>query len=213
MSNFCPQQSSLFSAQETPEFFSLTGKIMGVDEVGRGPLIGDVVAAAVILPETCTLSLRDSKKLNASQREVLAKQIKEQAVAYAIGKASPEEIDSLNILHATMLAMQRAVKQILDQGHAVDLIYVDGNRCPQLPQTCQAVVKGDDKVAEISAASILAKVYRDQQMLQLHQEYPQYGFNEHKGYPTAKHLAALQEFGMIHGYRKSFKPVKKLLNK
>ncbi len=204
-------QDSLFTEEETPEFFSLTGRTVGVDEVGRGPLIGDVVAAAVILPVGCDLPLRDSKKLNEQKREYLAEQIKQTAIAYAITAASPAEIDELNILHATMLAMQRAVKQLADAGHQIDYVYVDGNRCPQIPQNCQSVVKGDDRVMEISAASILAKVHRDWQMKNLHEKYPQYGFNEHKGYPTAKHLAALQEFGMIPDYRKSFKPVKMIL--
>lgn len=213
MSAANPSQGNLFSNIETPEFMTLTGTTLGVDEVGRGPLIGDVVAAAVILPENCQLPLRDSKKLTASKRESLAQQIEEQAISFAIGKASPQEIDELNILHATMLAMQRAVEKVVRQKHPIDVVYVDGNRCPKISQTCQSVVKGDDKVAEISAASILAKVYRDHQMAELHQQFPQYGFNEHKGYPTAKHLAALKEFGMIHGYRKSFKPIKQLIGK
>ena len=204
-------QASLFMDSDAPEFYSLTETTVGVDEVGRGPLIGDVVASAVILPKHCQLPLRDSKKLNESTRNTLAKKIKDQAIAYAIGFATPEEIDELNILNATMLAMQRAVQQIADKGHKIDLVYVDGNRCPKLQFTCQSVVKGDDKVMEISAASILAKVYRDQQMHELHKKHPQYGFNEHKGYPTAKHLAALQQFGMIPGYRKTFKPIKLLL--
>ncbi len=206
-------QTSLFSADEIPEFFSLTGKTVGVDEVGRGPLIGDVVAAAVILPENCNLPLRDSKKLNETQRENLADEIKKIAVAYAISFATPEEIDELNILHATMLAMQRAVETLQQAGHDLQYVYVDGNRCPNISQNCQAVVKGDDRVMEISAASILAKVHRDQQMLELHKKHPQYGFDQHKGYPTKQHLAALQAFGMIHGYRKSFKPVRELLSK
>jgi len=204
-------QKSLFTDSALPDFFSLTGATVGVDEVGRGPLIGDVVASAVILPKNCTLPLRDSKKLTEAKRDALAVQIKEQAVAYAVAFATPEEIDELNILQATMLAMQRAVKTIADAGHDIQLIYVDGNRCPKLTYTCQSVVKGDDKVLEISAASILAKVYRDKQMYELHKKYPNYGFNEHKGYPTVKHLAALKQFGMIPGYRKTFKPVKQLL--
>ncbi|GAB6070229.1 ribonuclease HII [Thiomicrorhabdus hydrogeniphila] len=204
-------QKSLFSDSSLPEFFSLTGTTVGVDEVGRGPLIGDVVASAVILPKNCTLPLKDSKKLTEATRNTLAVQIKEQAIAYAVAVATPEEIDEINILQATMLAMQRAVKMIADAGHEIQLIYVDGNRCPKLSYTCQSVIKGDDKVMEISAASILAKVFRDQQMHELHKKYPNYGFNEHKGYPTVKHLAALKQFGMIPGYRKTFKPVKQLL--
>lgn len=190
---------------------SLTGETVGVDEVGRGPLIGDVVAAAVILPVDCNLPLRDSKKLSEAKREVLAILIKEQAIAYAIAVASPQEIDEINILQATMLAMQRAVKQLQDNHAKISYLYVDGNRCPQLSGHCESVIKGDDKIMEISAASILAKVYRDQQMRELHEHYPQYGFNQHKGYPTVKHLSAIKEFGIINGYRKSFKPIKQLL--
>ena len=206
-------QDLLFTNEEIPEFITLTGRTMGVDEVGRGPLIGDVVAAAVILPKGYDVALADSKKLNEAKREILADKIKQDAVAFAIAKATPEEIDKLNILQASMLAMQRAVIEITNAGHDIDIVYIDGNRCPTLSQPCQSVVKGDDRVAEISAASIIAKVYRDQQMQDLHTQYPQYGFDEHKGYPTKKHLAALAEFGMIHGYRKSFKPVKALLPK
>lgn len=205
-------QKSLFIEDALPEFFSLTGTTVGVDEVGRGPLMGDVVASAVILPKDCNLPLKDSKKLSESKRNSLANQIKEEAIGYTIAVATPQEIDELNILNATMLAMQRAVEVLVQQGHEIQIVYVDGNRCPQLSYTCQSVVKGDDKVMEISAASILAKVYRDNQMYDLHKKYPLYGFNEHKGYPTVKHLAALQEFGMIPGcYRESFKPVKALL--
>jgi ribonuclease HII len=204
-------QNNLFLDDQSSGFFSLTGETAGVDEVGRGPLIGNVVAAAVILPVGCQLPLKDSKKLSETKRIELAKLIKEQAVAYAIAEATPEEIDELNILQATMLAMQRAVLKLVDNQHKIALVYVDGNRCPKLPIPCQSVVKGDDKVMEISAASILAKVYRDQQMFELHQKYPQYGFDQHKGYPTAKHLLAIQQNGLIEGYRKSFKPIKVLL--
>ena len=203
-------QPSLFDSVSSPEFKTLTGTTVGVDEVGRGPLIGDVVACAVILPKDCKLPLKDSKKLSEKRRDILSEQIKEQALGYFIAVATPDEIDELNILHATMLAMQRAVEGLALEGHEINQVYVDGNRCPNLTQSCQSVVKGDDKVMEISAASILAKVFRDQQMLELHEKHPQYGFNQHKGYPTAKHLLALKEFGMIPGYRKSFKPVRKL---
>ena len=204
-------QTQLFTEVLRPEFMSLTGETVGVDEVGRGPLIGDVVAAAVILPVGCTLPLKDSKKLSAAKRTALAILIKEQAVAYAIAVATPEEIDEINILQATMLAMQRAVQEVQASSAKISYLYVDGNRCPQLSCDCQSVIKGDDKIKEISAASILAKVYRDQQMLDLHEIYPQYGFNQHKGYPTVRHLAAIKEFGMITGYRKSFKPIKRML--
>ncbi len=205
-------QNDLFLGKASPEFFSLTGETVGVDEVGRGPLIGDVVAAAVILPLGCQLPLKDSKKLSESKRETLAEAIKEQAVAYAIAVATPAEIDELNILQATMLAMQRAILELVEKKHKISLVYVDGNRCPNVPLLCQSVVKGDDKVMEISAASILAKVYRDQQMVELHKQHPEYGFDQHKGYPTVKHLLAIQENGLIEGYRKSFKPVKKMLD-
>ncbi len=205
------QQPNLFSEATTTLYRSLTGETVGVDEVGRGPLIGDVVAASVILPAGCSLPLRDSKKLSEAKRETLAILIKEQAVAYAIAVATPQEIDDINILQATMLAMRRAVQQLQDKSAKISYLYVDGNRCPKLSCPCEAVIKGDDKIMEISAASILAKVYRDQQMRELHEYYPQYGFNQHKGYPTVKHLAAIKEFGMITGYRKSFKPIKQML--
>lgn len=203
-------QQSLFENSINNDYLSLTGTTVGVDEVGRGPLIGDVVACAVILPIGCELPLRDSKKLSEKKRDALAELITEQAVGYSIAVATPEEIDELNILHATMLAMQRAVAGLAEQGLTISHVYVDGNRCPNITHSCQSVVKGDDKVMEISAASILAKVYRDKQMLELHDKYPQYGFDQHKGYPTAKHLEALKQFGMIPGYRKSFKPVREL---
>jgi len=181
---------------------------VGVDEVGRGPLIGNVVTAAVILPPDCQLPLKDSKKLSEKKRLILAKQIKQEALDYHIAFATPEEIDELNILQATLLAMQRAVEGLK---LPFDRVMVDGNRCPSIEQPCEAVVKGDDKVLQISAASILAKVYRDQEMIDLDQKYPQYGFAKHKGYPTKAHLAAIKAFGTIHGYRKSYKPIRELL--
>ncbi|MEA3405394.1 MAG: ribonuclease HII [Pseudomonadota bacterium] len=201
------QQTTLFDMDEQPQF----DYIIGVDEVGRGPLIGEVVTAAVILPVDCTLPLNDSKKLSEKKRQQLSMEIREQAVAYAIGHATADEIDELNILQATMLAMQRAIQAVAEQVSGRIHVLVDGNRCPKIPFECEAIVKGDAKVAEISAASILAKVYRDQQMLELDQLYPEYGFAQHKGYPTVKHLAAIKEFGMISGYRKSFKPIRALL--
>lgn len=201
------QQTELFSAQAKHGF----DYIIGVDEVGRGPLIGDVVAAAVILPVDCLLPLNDSKKLSEKKRQQLSVQIQEQAVAFAICNASPDEIDELNILHATLLAMQRAIESVSQQVEGRIKVLVDGNRCPNISFECEPIVKGDGLVAEISAASILAKVYRDQQMLELDLLHPEYGFAQHKGYPTAKHLAAIKEFGMITGYRKSFKPVRALL--
>ena len=183
--------------------------IAGVDEVGRGPLVGDVVTAAVILdPENPIAGLKDSKKLSEKKRSKLAEEIKEKAIAWHIGRATPEEIDTLNILHATMLAMQRAV-----QGLAVqpDYVLVDGNRTPKFSMPSEAVVKGDGRVEEISAASILAKVARDLEMIALDEQYPDYGFAKHKGYPTKDHLSIIQELGVLDCYRRSFKPVAALI--
>lgn len=184
--------------------------IAGVDEVGRGPLVGAVVTAAVILdPARPIAGLADSKKLSEKKRLALAQEIKEKALCWSLGRAEPEEIDQLNILHATMLAMQRAVA-----GLAVvpDFVLVDGNRIPELPMPAQAVVKGDSLVQEISAASILAKVARDQEMDELDQQFPEYGFAKHKGYPTKLHFEKLAEFGATPYHRKSFAPVAKVLN-
>lgn len=186
------------------------GEQVGVDEVGRGPLIGEVVAAAVILPSDCDLKLRDSKALTHNKRLELAEKIRQVALDYVIVGISPEQIDTLNILQATMLAMRTAVEGL---SKPFKQVLVDGNRCPDIKSACIPIVKGDSKVAEISAASILAKVYRDEQMLQLHQRYPHYGFDQHKGYPTAAHLAAIESYGLIDGYRKSFKPIKLWLEK
>lgn len=180
--------------------------LCGVDEVGRGPLIGAVVTAAVILdPARPVLGLTDSKKLSALKREALAEQIKERALCWSLGRAEPGEIDQLNILHATMLAMQRAVAALTIQP---EWVMVDGNRCPELPMPATAVVKGDSLVPEISAASILAKVARDAEMAELAERYPQFGFAAHKGYPTAQHLAAISEHGILAEHRRSFKPVR-----
>jgi ribonuclease HII len=200
---------------ELPPFeYPIAYCIAGVDEVGRGPLVGDVVTAAVILDaENPITGLMDSKKLSEKKRIILAEQIKEHAIAWAIGRASPEEIDTLNILHATMLAMQRAV-----QGLSVrpDYVLVDGNRSPKFITSegeiaSKAVVKGDARVAEISAASILAKVARDNEMIALDKLYPHYGFAQHKGYPTKVHLEKIIEHGVLDCYRQSFKPVAKVL--
>ncbi len=184
--------------------------IAGVDEVGRGPLVGAVVTAAVILdPNNPIEGLADSKKLSEKKRALLAEEIKQKALAWALGRAEPHEIDELNILHASMLAMERAVKHLKIQPH---FVLVDGNRIPpNLSIPAQAVVKGDALVAEISAASILAKVARDQEMLELDQQYPQYAFAQHKGYPTKLHLEKIAELGLLPQYRRSFAPVKKLL--
>jgi ribonuclease HII len=182
---------------------------VGVDEVGRGPLVGNVVAAAVALPESTTLALTDSKKLSSKKREQLFVGIQEQALAWGIGEATPQEIDRLNILQATFLAMQRAVEAM---NVPVKKVWVDGHRCPNWDYPSEAVINGDAKIATISAASILAKVTRDRQMQVLHQAYPQYGFDRHKGYPTQAHLQAIRQHGLLDGqYRYSFKPVKRLL--
>lgn len=184
--------------------------IAGVDEVGRGPLVGAVVTAAVILdPNNPIEGLADSKKLSEKKREKLFDEIKEKALCWCIGRAEPEEIDQLNILHATMLAMQRAVEGLSIQP---EFVLVDGNRCPKLAMPSQAVVKGDSLVQEISAASILAKVVRDREMVELDKAFPEYGFAKHKGYPTAYHLEKLAEFGATEFHRKSFAPVRRALD-
>ena len=191
-----------------------TGLIAGVDEVGRGPLVGDVVTAAVILDPNQPISgLNDSKKLSEKRREALFDEICEKALCYHIGRASPAEIDELNILHATMLAMQRAVAGL---NLAPKLVLVDGNRSPSFSHNSQSIVshsiiKGDGLIASISAASIIAKVTRDREMDALDAAYPQYGFAKHKGYPTKAHFEAIAEHGVFDQYRKSFKPVKALL--
>ncbi len=183
--------------------------IAGVDEVGRGPLVGAVVTAAVILdPKNPIIGLTDSKKLSEKKRLLLAEEIKQKALAWSLGRAEAHEIDELNILHATMLAMQRAIKSLKIRPH---FVLVDGNRLPALDIPARAVVKGDLLVAEISAASILAKVARDQEMRELDQQFPQYEFAKHKGYPTKLHLQKLAELGALPQHRRSFAPVRKLL--
>ena len=183
--------------------------VAGVDEVGRGPLCGAVVTAAVILdPARAILGLNDSKKLTEARRELLFDEIREKALSWCIARAEVEEIDQLNILHATMLAMQRAVAGL----HITPrLALIDGNRCPQLAVPSAAVVKGDSKVPAIAAASILAKVSRDREMQALDRQYPGYGIAGHKGYPTAVHLEALQRLGPTPVHRRSFGPVRRLL--
>lgn len=184
--------------------------IAGVDEVGRGPLVGAVVTAAVILdPQKPIIGLTDSKKLSEKKRLALAEEIKEKALCWSLGRAEPEEIDSLNILHATMLAMQRAVEGL---SIMPDFVLVDGNRVPNLSMPAQAVVKGDALVQEISAASILAKVTRDLEMAELDKQFPEYGFAKHKGYPTALHFEKLSQYGATPFHRKSFAPVARCLN-
>jgi len=183
--------------------------VAGVDEVGRGPLAGPVVAAAVILhPDRPIAGLADSKKLSEARREALAAEIRDKALAWALGRCEPAEIDRLNILQASLLAMQRAVLA-LDPPPVHALI--DGNRCPALPCTAEAIVKGDATEPAISAASILAKVVRDQEMVALDRDFPDYGFAGHKGYPTADHLAALERVGPCAHHRQSFAPVRRLL--
>ena len=184
--------------------------LCGVDEAGRGPLAGPVMAAAVMLdPAQPIAGLRDSKKLSAAARERLADEIRARAVAWCVAEASVAEIDRLNILQATLLAMQRAVAGLRTPP---DDVWVDGNRCPNWAWRSQAVVKGDDKVAAIAAASILAKTARDQYMCRLHDDYPMYGFARHMGYGTAVHLAALQAHGACPQHRRSFSPVKLVLD-
>lgn len=180
--------------------------ICGVDEAGRGPLAGPVYAAAVILDENRPIEgLADSKKLSEKKRDKLAVEIRQHALAWAIGRAEVEEIDRINILQASLLAMKRAVESLpLMPGE----VLVDGLHCPALAMPAKAIVKGDDSVAQIAAASILAKTARDAAMLALHDIYPQYGFDRHKGYGTADHLAALREHGASPVHRVSFAPVK-----
>lgn len=183
--------------------------VCGVDEAGRGPLAGPVSAAAVILdPHKPIEGLRDSKKLTEQRRTRLAAVIRERALAWSVAFADIEEIDQLNILQATLLAMRRAVLSLKIQPHRV---LVDGLYCPDTGLPSEAIIKGDSKVAVISAASIIAKTARDEKMLELHQQYPNYGFSVHKGYPTPAHLRALQEFGVSPVHRRSFRPVSELL--
>ena len=181
--------------------------VAGVDEVGRGPLCGAVVTAAVILdPNRPILGLNDSKKLTEARREKLFDEICEKALSWHIARAEVEEIDELNILHATMLAMQRAVEGL---SITPNLAMIDGNRCPVLTMPSEAVVKGDSKVPAIAAASILAKVSRDREMAAFELQYPGYGIGGHKGYPTSVHLEALERLGPTPSHRRSFGPVRR----
>lgn len=193
-----------------PELIVPGGLVCGIDEAGRGPLAGPVVAAAVILdPARPIAGLNDSKKLSERKRAALANLIRQNALAWCVAEASVEEIDRLNILQATLLAMQRAVAGLSVRPESA---LVDGNRCPRLDIPVEAVVKGDGKIASIAAASILAKTVRDAGMLALHAQYPQYGFDRHMGYPTAAHCAALQAHGASPVHRKSFGPVAQQLS-
>jgi|TARA_B110001469_G_scaffold38728_1_gene38571 ribonuclease HII len=186
-----------------------TGVICGVDEAGRGPLFGNVVAAAVILdPSYPIAGLGDSKKLSEKVRERLYDQIYQHAISVGVGRASVAEIDQLNILQATMLAMQRAVESLR---LVPDLALIDGNRCPPLRCASEAIIKGDAKELTIGAASIIAKVTRDREMLVWHAQYPYYGLDKHKGYPTQAHVKAIEDYGVSPQHRRSFAPVRRLI--
>ena len=204
-----PVRARVRGRSRTPLMADLNGLLAGVDEAGRGPLAGPVVAAAVILDDTQPIrGLADSKALSPLQRERLYDEILAKALCVCIASASVQEIDELNILNATMLAMRRAVRGLrLQPAH----VLVDGNRLPDLPMSAQAIVKGDASVKSISAASILAKVHRDRLCAALHQAHPQYGFATHKGYPTPQHLAALREHGACAEHRRSFAPVREAI--
>lgn len=201
-----PSRKSWLADQLAFSFDAPCGLIAGVDEAGRGPLAGPVVAAAVILDDLHAIKgLNDSKKLSALRREKLFDEIRAKALCCCIAEASVEEIDALNILQATMLAMRRAVEGLRLKPNKV---LVDGNRLPVLKVSAEAIVKGDAKVKAISAASILAKVHRDRLCVQLHEAHPAYGFDVHKGYPTPTHLSALKLHGACAAHRRSFAPVR-----
>jgi len=206
--NGCPRQNPAYRPASTYFVDENVMKeiIAGVDEVGRGPVAGAVVTAAVILdPKKPICGLRDSKKLSHKKRLQLATEIKEKSLAWSIGRAEIEEIDQINILQATMLAMQRAVAALLIQP---TLVLVDGNRTPEFNIPSEAIIKGDGKIAEISAASIIAKVSRDLEMCKMAELYPGYGFERHKGYGTQQHLLAIEELGICELHRRSFAPVR-----
>ena len=189
--------------------------ICGVDEAGRGPLAGAVYAAAVILnPDRPIQGLADSKKLSEKRRDALALEIKQHALAWAIASSSVEEIDRINILQASLLAMKRAIEGMQAQFNITPhLVQVDGNQSPKISLPCEAIVKGDSKVQAISAASILAKTARDAELYILDKQYPSYGFAQHKGYPTAAHMALLQQHGVSPVHRRSYAPVRALLTR
>ena len=185
--------------------------IAGVDEAGRGPLAGPVVAAAVILDRSMEIpGISDSKKLSPAKREILAEQIMENSVAWSISRAEVNEIDSINILQASLLAMLRCIRSLSTRP---DEVLVDGIYTPDIDIPSKAIIKGDQSVPEISAASIIAKVYRDREMQQLDNTYPGYGFAKHKGYPTRDHIAALNRLGVCPIHRRSFSPVRAVLQK
>lgn len=187
------------------------GRVAGVDEAGRGPLAGPVIAGAVILdPSRPIDGLQDSKRLTARRREHLYEEIRERALAWAVGRAEVDEIDRINILQASLLAMQRAVQALMP---APEHVLVDGNRCPEFACPAQAIVKGDDKVAAISAASIMAKVTRDREMIDMDQAFPGYGLAQHKGYPSKAHIEALETLGITPIHRRSYAPVRRILER
>ena len=193
------------------EVYIPDGLVAGVDEAGRGPLAGPVVAGAVILdPRKSIDGLQDSKRLTAARREVLYEKIREKAMAWAVASADVGEIDRINILQATMLAMQRAVAALLP---AAEYALIDGNRCPVLACPAEAIVKGDSRVPAISAASIMAKVTRDREMLSLDLQYPGYGLARHKGYPSKAHIEALETLGVTPIHRRSYAPVRRVMEK
>ncbi len=186
-----------------------SGSVAGVDEVGRGPLAGPVIAAAVILDPECHIrGLMDSKKISEKKRNLLAIEIRNKSLAWALGRAEHDEIDSINILQASLFAMKRAVESLVIKP---EWVLVDGLHCPDVSCNVEAVIKGDSKIPAISAASIIAKVARDNEMMTLDGQYPGYGFSQHKGYPTKMHIEALKKLGVSVIHRKSFAPVKKLL--
>lgn len=202
-------RGSLFAGPNTSNEQRTTDLVCGVDEAGRGPLAGPVYAAAVILdPDVAIAGLADSKTLSAPRRQELAVQIRRHALAWGVASASVAEIDAINILQASLLAMRRAVEQLR---LAPAEVLVDGKHCPVIAYPARAIVGGDSQIAAISAASILAKTARDAEMLRLHQLYPNYGLDRHKGYPTAAHLAALRQHGVSEIHRRSYAPVRKLL--
>ena len=205
------QARTFLRAAQLRLIVDVTGLMAGVDEVGRGPLAGPVVAAAVILDERRTIrGLNDSKLLTACERERLDVEIRSRAICCFVAEASVAEIDSINILRAALLAMRRAVEGL---GVQPQIVVVDGNQRPELTMPVRTVVGGDAKVRAISAASIVAKVHRDRLCMQLHDEHPQYGFDGHKGYSTPEHLAALREHGACPHHRRSFAPVRSVLDR
>ena len=185
--------------------------IGGVDEVGRGPLVGNVVTACVVLPNDFELEgLTDSKKLSEKKRDKYYDYIIENAIAYGIGKCSPDEIDKYNILEATKIAMKRAIDEVKKQ-IKLEYVLIDGNMKFDLDIPYKSIVKGDSKSISIAAASVIAKVTRDREMYELDKKYPMYGFKSHKGYPTKKHIEAINKYGLIEGYRKTYGPVKEVI--